>query len=215
MRTILLSWCRDFGLTLSNAQIHLLGVYVNELWEWNRRFNLTGLSSMEKVVKELLLDSLLPAEFLPEHGRLLDVGSGAGFPAIPLKICRPQLTVHFMEANSKKGSFLKHVARLLGLSQVKVITGRIERDIGLLHQEGYHMITARAVAPLPQAMEWCAPALIAGGLFVTFQGGQLEEVLNPEGTAGRAHGLFLRKCIQYELPGKGSPRYILVFEKKE
>jgi 16S rRNA (guanine527-N7)-methyltransferase len=215
LRRILLSWCQDFGLRLTDAQIHLLGVYVNELWEWNRRFNLIGVSSREKVVNELLLDSLIPAAFLREHGRLLDVGSGAGFPAIPLKICRPQLTVHFMEANAKKSSFLKHVARLLGFCQVRVITGRIERDRGLLHEEGYHVITARAVAQLPQAMAWCSPALMAGGLFVTFQGGQLEEVMDPEATEGRAYGLFLRRCIQYELPAKGSSRYILIFEKKE
>jgi len=92
----------DYGIELSWQQLELFHVYLEELWDWNQRINLTGLSTREKIVIELFLDSLIPAPFLPKKGRMLDVGSGAGIPGLPLKIYTPQLKTHLLEANSKK-----------------------------------------------------------------------------------------------------------------
>ncbi|MDY6972746.1 MAG: 16S rRNA (guanine(527)-N(7))-methyltransferase RsmG [Thermodesulfobacteriota bacterium] len=210
----LYSWAHDFGIELSEAQVHLCGAHINELWEWNRRVNLTGLSSREKIIRELVLDSLIPSPFLPEDGRLLDVGSGAGFPGIPLKICRPRLEAHLMEANSRRVSFLKQVIRITKLRGIKVVRGRIEKDGSLLHPEGYHIITARALAPLPRTLSWCAPHLVPGGLIMNFQGSLFENALKESSDTIRKHKLLLHKSIPYTLPGKNSPRHVLIFKEE-
>jgi 16S rRNA (guanine527-N7)-methyltransferase len=209
------SWANSFGLELSAYQIHLFDIFLDELWEWNKRINLTGPTGRHNIIRELLLDSLFPSPFLPEDGRLLDVGSGAGFPGIPLKICKPSLTTHFMEANSKKVSFLKQVIRRTNLRRIDVIRGRIEKDGSLLHHEGYHIITARALAHLPQTLKWCAPHLMPGGMIVNFQGSRFDNALAESADVLKKHCLFLYKSIPYSLPGKDSQRHLLIFMKRE
>ena len=208
------SWARDFGIELSLPQIRLLNIYLDELCEWNKKTNLTGLTSREEIIKELLLDSMIPAAFLPDYGRFLDVGSGAGFPGIPLKICKPELTAHLLEPNSKKGSFLKQVIRLTNLRHIDVIGGRIESSTPLLHPKGYHIVTARALAHLPQVLKWCAEHVVSGGVIVNFQGNQFEDALEKSTAIIKEHSLFLHKKIPYFLPGKDSQRNILIFMKE-
>lgn len=207
------SWALDLGIDLSLHQIGLLGIHLDELWEWNKKTNLTGLSSRKKVIIELLLDSMIPSTLLPDKGRLLDVGSGAGFPGIPLIICKPTLTAHFLESNSKKASFLKQIIRLTELRQINVINGRIENSKDFLHLEGYHVITARALAHLAQVCRWCAPHLAPGGMLVNFQGEQFERTLDESSDEIERQGLSLHKTIPYSLPEKRSQRNILIFKK--
>ena len=165
------------------------------------------------MVIELFLDSLIPATFLPDSGRLLDVGSGAGLPGIPLNIYSPRLSTHLLEINSKKGSFLKHVIRLLRLKEVIVIKGRIEKEGCNLHPKGYHVITARAVADLSQIITWCAPFLRSGGLLVSFLGQKADEELVKSGEVMEKQGISLLQAIPYFLPGKKSGRNTMVFQK--
>ena len=212
-KDLLRTWACDFGVELSGPQLRLLGIYLNELWLWDRRMNLTGLTTRERIIRELLLDSFLPSPFLPEQGHLLDVGSGAGFPAIPLKISRNKISFHLLEAKAKKVSFLKQAIRLLGLKGIEVIRGRIEKDKKVLRPEGYNVITARALAHLPQTLTWCAPFLIAGGTIVNFQGSRLEHALTESSDVMKRERLFLYKSIPYTLPGKDSRRHILIFKK--
>ena len=212
-KDLLRTWACDFGAELSGPQLRLLGIYLNELWLWDKRMNLTGLTTRERIIKELLLDSLLPSPFLPEKGHLLDVGSGAGFPAIPLKISRNKISFHLIEAKAKKVSFLKQAIRLLGLKGIEVIRGRIEKDIKVLRPEGYNVITARALAHLPQTLAWCSPFLIPGGAIVNFQGSRFEHALTESSDVMKRERLFLYKSIPYILPGKDSQRHILIFKK--
>ena len=111
---------KKYGIDLSEHQLGLFQIYLDELWAWNKRTNLTGLSSRKRIVFELFLDSLIPAPFLAKRGTLLDVGTGAGFPGIPLKIYNPRLVVHLLDANFKKGSFLKQAVRLLGVNDTRL-----------------------------------------------------------------------------------------------
>jgi len=204
----------SYGIELSEHQLILYQIYLDELWAWNQRMNLTGLSSRERIVFELFLDSLIPAPTLGGRGRLLDVGSGAGFPGVPLKIYRPNLVVHLLEANSKKVSFLKQVVRLLRLNDIEVIKGRIERDGDNLHSDGYHLITARALARLDQTIAWCAPFLSLGGLLVSFLGGRAEDELKENQQIMEEHRLVLYRVIPYLLPGKRSKRKTIILKKK-
>ena len=210
---LLRSCARDYGATLTTPQIDLLDIYLHELWEWNEKINLTGLNSRERILKELLIDSLIPSPYLPEEGNLLDVGSGAGFPAIPLKILSPGLKMHLMEARSKRVSFLKQVTRITNLDDIEIIRGRIEKDKALLRSEGYDIITARALADLPRTLTWCAPHLKTGGLILTFKGSQVEKVLKEGSDVIHAHGLVLYKTVPYRLPGNDAIRHLLIFRK--
>ncbi|UCB48783.1 MAG: 16S rRNA (guanine(527)-N(7))-methyltransferase RsmG [Deltaproteobacteria bacterium] len=204
----------EYGIALSEEQLGLFQIYLDELCAWNRRMNLTGLSHRQRMVFELFLDSLVPVPHLAETGRLLDVGSGAGFPGIPLKICKPQLNAHLLEASAKKVSFLKQIVRLLSLEETEVIRGRIEKDRKILHPDGYHLITARALAPMGQTIRWCAPLLRPGSLLVSFMGGGFEDELKENRQVIKDHDLAIYKKISYTLPGRESKRATIILEKK-
>jgi len=203
----------DYGIQLSHSQLHLLRIYLDELWDWNLKMNLTGLSTRERMIIELFLDSLIPAPFLPKKGKMLDVGSGAGFPGLPLKILKPWLKTQLLEAHSKKVSFLKQVIRLLKLDEIKVIKGRIEKHRGNLYPAGYDLITARALTTLYQTIEWCAPHLSPGGLLITFLGSSIEEDLTKCLPLLESSGIVQDRLIPYLLPGKKSERNIVIFKK--
>ena len=202
-------------IPLSDPQMIRLGIYLDELLQWNKKMNLTGLLTRESIIEELLLDSLLPIPFLPKNGTLLDVGAGAGFPAIPLKICMTGLDMHLIEANFKKVSFLKQVIRLTKLAGIEVMQGRVERDSQLLRSEGYHVVTARALADLPKTISWCAPHLKPGGLMVCFQGGRVKEALIKVSDLLGAYHLYVSEQKAYTLPGKDSLRTLTMMRRSE
>lgn len=203
----------DFGIDLSQRHLDLFGAYMDELLEWNRRINLTGLSERKRIIIELFLDSLIPTPFIPEKGRMLDVGSGAGFPGIVIKVCRPHLKTCLMEANSRKTSFLKQVVRLLKLSDVDVVNGRIESDKDKLHPDGYHLITARALAGPDRIITWCSPFLCSGGLLITFLGSGAVDELEKCGIALETNFLVVDRLIPYSLPGMRSGRTLALLRK--
>lgn len=204
---------RSFGIHLSLTHLNRFSLYIDELMQWNRRMNLTGLSEPKRIINELLLDSLLCASFIPDDGRMLDVGSGAGFPGMVIKIYRPHLKVHLLEASSKKGIFLRHMIRLLELKEIEVKKGRIERDGGSLSGKGYDIITARALASLDRMMAWCTPFLSSNGRLLGFLGKNSDTILKKNEHLKKAHGLELVKKIDYQLPGKDFPRSIVIFRK--
>ena len=204
----------EHGIELSRHQLHLIGIYLDELWEWNQKVNLTGISTRDRMLTELFLDSLIPAPFLPAEGRMLDVGSGAGFPGIPLKIYFPRFQTHLLEINSKRVSFLKQVIRLLKLDDISVIKGRIEKDGHVLHPEKYHMITARALADLDRIIPWCSPFLLPGGILITFLGMHISDTIRRCEKTMEKHALVLHKRITYRLPGKPSERNTVIFKKE-
>lgn len=205
----------DYGIELSQSQIHLFKVYLDELKEWNLKINLTGLSTDDQIITELFLDSLIPAPYLPQKGRLLDVGSGAGFPGMALNIYNPDLQTHLLEPISKRTLFLRHVARLLGLKNVNVFQGRIEKDQALLHKEGYDIITSRALSGLSQIIDWCVPLLSYNGILIGFLGKDAEKIIKISQSALDRHGLVQVSSIPYMLPGKDTTRTTVILQKKK
>ena len=203
-----------FKIELSNRQTSLMGIYLNELWEWNHKFNLTGVSSRQQIIKELLTDSLIPCPYLPDKGRLLDIGSGAGLPAIPIKIIKPGLAMHLMEPRSKRVNFLRQIIRLTNLPKIQIIRNRIEMAEGTLRPDGYQIITARALAPLPKMLVWTSPWLAPEGRIVNFQGASFKTSLAESSNIIKKLGLYLEKIIPYKLPGKDNSRHILFFKRQ-
>lgn len=127
-RALLERGTRAVGLALSPVQVDQFLTYLELLLKWNRKMNLTALRAPEEIISRHFLDSLLLIPYLPEKGRLLDIGSGAGFPGLPLKIARPGLSVDLAEATDKKVSFLKEVIRCLGLQGIRVLPFFLGRE---------------------------------------------------------------------------------------
>ncbi|EFK08530.1 16S rRNA methyltransferase GidB [delta proteobacterium NaphS2] len=198
---------------LSSEQKNLLLVFIKELNAWNRRMNLTGLSSKKRILDELVADSLMPHPFLPHTGVCLDVGSGGGFPAVPLKICRPNLKFFLLEPNSKKGSFLKHIIRRCGLKEIAVVRERIDTPSGSLPFKAVDIITSRAMAPLPKLINWCTPYLGPGGVMIAFLGKRFEKILTECEPILIKKDLFIEDIKPYTIKGTKSRRSLLVLRK--
>jgi len=165
---LLVSGALALGLRLEANQLHAFRVYQEELARWSSRINLTGLRTTDVLVTSGFLDSLACLPLIPgEVRRILDIGSGAGFPALPLKIVRPDLSLTLVEASRKKAVFLQHVVRALGLSGVRVVQCRAEALAGDPREVGaYELGLARAVAPPPEQARLVRPFLCASGLFL-------------------------------------------------
>ncbi len=200
-------------MILKEQHLHLFRAYLDELWAWNEHVNITGAATREEVLTNLFLDSLIPGPHLPETGNLLDVGSGGGFPGIPLKIYRSDLTIDLLEVKSKRVSFLKHIIRLLRLKEIRVVRGRIDSSTALPEQDLYDVVTARALASPRQTLLWCAPCLQKGGMLVLFLGSDVEEGLASCKEALDQYSMAVEKTIPYLLPKKKARRNAVIIRK--
>ncbi|MBI2080187.1 MAG: 16S rRNA (guanine(527)-N(7))-methyltransferase RsmG [candidate division NC10 bacterium] len=170
---LLFQGLRELGLGLGESAFRQLLVYADEVARWTRRVSLTGFKEPERIIRDGILRSLRLLPLLPERdrARLADVGSGAGFPGIPLKIARPGLDVTLIEASRRKASFLLHAIRLLGLEGNSCLRVRVEalgEKSGILGS--FDAVTARALAPLPEAVALLTPLLAHGGILIVPQG---------------------------------------------
>ena len=189
--------------------------YRQELIEWNGRFNLTAITDPVEILFKHFLDSVsvLMAYDRP-RARVLDIGAGAGFPGIPLKIVRPRWQVVLLEATGKKVTFLRHVVETLGLSGVEAVQGRAEE---LAHRQAYRaafdLVTARALASLPVLLEYAAPYCRVGGRVVLFKKGDIAVELAQGKQAARHLGVVLKADQVVTLPGLEDGRRLLVWEQ--
>lgn len=208
------AWAESRGIALSHGQQEKLILFVDEAWAWQKKMNLVGVTTKGRVIRELLLDSLAPFPYLPETGNLLDLGSGAGFPAIPLKICLPAVHFQLLEPMNRKAVFLRHIIRLLHLDRIEVICARIEENEKMQISRAFEVITARAVTSLGRTLEWCGPYLAEKGMLVSFQGSSWKKALEESGDIMEREDLVVSRVLPYRLPGKTGQRTILFFSKK-
>lgn len=194
--------------------------FCNILLETNKVMNLTALRDEQSVISRHFADCLLAAKHLPDTGRLLDVGSGGGMPALPFAIAKPRLSITALDATAKKTAFIARTAEELSLRNVGILTGRAE-ELGAspVYREKFDIVTARAVAELRILMEWCVPFLKVGGTFLALKGKNGEKELVDAENAAKVLGLTLvsdEKMILHEPNGEASEeneRHILVFRK--
>lgn len=205
-----------FNVHLSGRQLSALSLYEKELLEWNQKFNLTAIRDVESIRTKHFLDSFSCAlawkASPPNH--LIDVGTGAGFPGLPLKILYPHLKLTLVESVGKKAKFCQHIVDLLGLEDVQVIQARAE-DLGqdLRHRETYEWAVARAVAHLNVLSEYLIPlAQIRGNILAQKGESGPAEAQSAEG-AMKLLGGKLKQLIPVHLPGVVEDRYLVVMEK--
>lgn len=177
---VLAKAARELGVELLPPQIEAFEVYRSELATWNRRVNLTAVTDPGEVELRHFVDSLYCLEAMRDQistlasPRLIDVGTGAGLPGLPLKIARPSLSLTLVESVGKKTTFLKHIVARLRLSKVVVYTTRAEELATTPeHRDSYDLAVCRALAPLPTLVELCLPFLAIGGRLVAPRGGDL------------------------------------------
>ncbi|MGB9803914.1 16S rRNA (guanine(527)-N(7))-methyltransferase RsmG [Desulfofundulus sp.] len=204
------------GIELTDLMCHRFSQYYRLLVEWNERFNLTSLSEMCDIVIKHFVDSLTC--FLiydpPVGARVVDIGSGAGFPGLPIKIVREDLQVTLVESVGKKVNFLHHVLDVLGFGDVDVVPGRAEE---IAHEPRYRasfdLALARAVAELPVLLELALPFLQPSGYFIAMKGPAVQEELAMCDDALRILGGSVKSVKTIFLPVAGDQRKLILIEK--
>lgn len=158
----------DYGLTLTTPQLAQVSTYLTLLLRWNRRLNLTGLRQPRAIVRQLFAESIYLTRLATLQGRLLDVGTGAGFPGLALKLAVSTLDITLLEASHRKCVFLKEVIRSLDLSGVTVVAERFEVWAGAQPGQAFDVVTSRAVAVTPKFLALAEALLPAGALLALF-----------------------------------------------
>jgi 16S rRNA (guanine527-N7)-methyltransferase len=207
---------QKLGIRLSRTQLSALALYERELLDWNMRFNLTAIRDPHEIRIKHFLDSLTCLLVMREaaFGRLIDVGTGAGFPGIPLKIVYPKLQLTLVESVGKKAEFCRHVVNVLALQKVEVVQERAEtlgQDQN--YREQYDWAVARAVAILPVLAEYLLPLVRVGGSMLAMKGESGPAEAHSAEHASRLLGGHLRQLLPVTLPGVAEERYLVVIDK--
>jgi 16S rRNA (guanine527-N7)-methyltransferase len=204
------------GTPLTEKQLKAFEVFEAELMSWNEKFNLTAIRDAEGIRVKHFLDSLTCLQVMkPLHNeRIIDVGTGAGFPGIPLKIIYPGLKLTLVESVGKKAGFCKHMVETLHLDHVEVLTLRAE-EVGRLpnHRAQYDWALARAVASLPILSEYLVPLLKIGGHMLAQKGESAHAEAQASENALKLLGATLQKVEKITLPGVVDERFLVVVKK--
>jgi 16S rRNA (guanine527-N7)-methyltransferase len=219
MNQLLYDGAQQFNLSLSESQLSVFDRYSQELIAWNERVNLTSIVEPEEIVTKHFLDSLSVYQVLqtlPSNLSLIDVGSGAGFPGLPLKIALPRLRLTLLESTGKKTAFLQHIIQVLNLAGVTVLTARAEeagrrRD----QRERYDVAVARAVAPLPVLAEYTLPLVKVGGLVVVQKGQHPAEEIKGAANALGILGGKVSQVLPAVVPSLAAERHLVIIQKNK
>ena len=201
----------EVGVSLRDSQIELFKLYLQELLEWNKTFNLTGIRDPEDIVIKHFVDSLTPLPYLEPSGRLLDIGPGAGFPSIPLKIAAGQLRITLVEAHRRRVSFLKHIVRTLKLESIVVVHNRFEHMEPA--DELFNTIISRAFTRLEPLLKVAAPLMAPGNNLVAMLGPVNANDHPRFADCALAENLELNRVVSLELPRGRGGRTLLFFKK--
>lgn len=203
----------DFNL--NSTQLVALQRFENELMAWNQRFNLTAIREKEQIRVKHFLDSLTCLRVMKEPvGKVIDVGTGAGFPGLPLKIIFPSMNLTLVESVGKKVEFCQHIVEQLGLDNVEIIQDRAEA-LGhtVKHRQQYDWALARAVAIMPVLSEYLLPLVKVGGTMLAMKGENAHSETHSAEYAVTILGGHLRKIIPITLPGVVEERHLVVIDK--
>jgi 16S rRNA (guanine527-N7)-methyltransferase len=204
------------GISLSPQQFDQFELYYQLLIEWNEKMNLTAITEKPDVYLKHFFDSITPAFYydFSKPQSICDVGAGAGFPSIPLKICFPHLKVSIVDSLQKRITFLNHLASQLKLEDVAFYHDRAETFGRREVRESFDLVIARAVARLSVLSELCLPLVKVGGIFVAMKGASAQEELEQGKTAIHVLGGDVASVERFTLPIEESERTIIFIEKK-
>lgn len=208
---ILYEGARELGFELSIEEAEQFMISLGQLKLWNEKINLTAVKTDRDVVITHFLDSLTPAPFIKKNAKLLDIGSGAGFPGVPLKIVRPDLEVTLLDSSQKKVSFLKELIRKCGLEGIQAVSGRAEDGGNGLKRSWFDCVIMRAIGSIPYVLNLSLPYITREGEIIVMRGKAWAEGLNEAGIEER---FKLKEKKSLTLPLGGQERMILVFQAR-
>lgn len=213
MKDLLTKECAEIGIELSFLQKGQFEEYYKLLIEWNKKINLTRITEPEDVVIKHFADSLTLLKYcdIPQNSKVIDVGTGAGFPGIPLKIARPDIELTLLDSLQKRLNFLNEVCEQLNI-KADLLHARAEDGAkNSIYKEKYDVAVSRAVARMNVLAEYCLPYVRVGGQFIAMKGPELSEELNEAKSAIKTLGGEVTAIDEFEL--KGSGRTIVVIKK--
>lgn len=196
------------GLSLSNEEQIQFEKYLFEIVEWNKWINLTGIKSPREIILKHFIDSLMVLKFIPIRGSLGDIGTGAGFPGLPIKIKRQDIEMVLFEPRRKRANFIRQVTRCLSLSGVEIYNGRAE---DFVREKKFNYVITRALGSFEYFCRIATPLISSGGYIVAMQGARID-LLNESRTM-KLFGLEKVSTYEYSLPCKAGERSIGLFLK--
>ena len=214
MRRIIEQGAEEAGLTVSEADIHALEIFAAELKKWNRTINLTAITADVEIAIKHFIDSLIFAEHVHDGENLLDMGSGAGIPAIPLKIFKSAVNVVSVDAVGKKILFQRQVARLLKLERFEAVHARVE-SLYSTHSHRFDVITSRAFSRLEQFVSLAHPLLAVGGRMIAMKGPAVADEISSAEESLRTLGYEILCNYPYRLPFDMGERNLIVISRPQ
>ena len=201
-------------IKFTEEQLNQFYKYMNLLLEWNEKINLTAITDPNEVILKHFIDSLTINKYIKENSTLADVGTGAGFPGIPLKILRPDLKITLVDSLNKRINFLNEVINKLNLVNIETVHSRIE-DFGKdkKYRESFDFVTARAVANLAVLSEYLLPIAKVGGQCVCMKGSSVEEELSNGKNAIKVLGGKIKNIDEFVLPDSDMSRNVIIIDK--
>lgn len=215
---ILTDGCESLGITLSERQIEQFILYYEYLVEKNKVMNLTGITELEDVMLKHFVDSLaaVKAADMSQVNTLLDLGTGAGFPGIPLKIVFPHIEMVLLDSLNKRIKFLGEVIEKCRLEKMAAIHGRAEELAKKKeYRESFDLCVSRAVANLSSLSEYCIPYVKQGGQFISYKSGDIDTELKEAERAIKILGGRKKKVVKFQLPGSDIDRSLVVIQKEK
>ncbi len=210
--SLLSDYAAEFGILLSQGDIQQFDIYLRELKSWNEKFNLTAIKDDEGILIKHFLDSLMPIKFIKPRSAMLDIGSGAGFPGIPLKMAEPSLNVTLLDSVNKKVTFMRHMIEALELTGIEAIHARAE-ELAKTKKGSFDVVISRALASLSDFVKIGEPFLKPDGTLIAMKGSRADEEVKEAAKIIEKRRMRVQGVERFSLPGGAGDRVIVILER--